>query len=109
MNLDELHRKLIQVARANPPSERVPYGFERRVMGALKNRAVLDHWAFWAHALWRAAAPCVGIVIVLAAWSLLTSPIPALTSGQPSVDVAQDLENTVFAAAEQQPPPDLFR
>ena len=109
MNLDELQNKLIQVARANQPSARVPYGFERRVMEALKARPVLDQWALWAQALWQAAAPCVAIVLLLAAWTLLNPVSSAPNPGTATVDVAQDFENTVLAATDQEPPTDLLR
>ena len=60
MNLAELERKLIAAARANPPSDRVPYAFEKRIMARLAARPVADGWALWARALWRAAAPVRG-------------------------------------------------
>ena len=103
MNLDDLQRKLIKVARANPPSDRVPYAFERRIMTALKGCPVMDQWAFWARALWRATAPCIAIVVLIAVWSLLNPRSPALNQAAQSIDVAQDLENTVLAAAYQEP------
>ena len=40
MNLAELERKLIAAARANPPSDRVPYAFEKRIMARLAARPV---------------------------------------------------------------------
>ena len=39
MNLAELERKLIAAARANPPSDRVPYAFEKRIMARLAARS----------------------------------------------------------------------
>jgi hypothetical protein len=104
MNLDNLQRKLIRVARANPPTDRVPFGFEHRIIARLKGRPVLDQWAFWAQALWRATAPCIAVVLLIMAWSLLS---PATPNANQS-DVAQDLENTVFAATDQ-PAPESFR
>jgi hypothetical protein len=109
MNLDGLHRKLIKVARANPPSDRVPYAFEKRIMASLKGHVVLDQWAVWARALWRATAPCIAIVLLLAVWSLVSPAVSALNPGSPAVDIAQDLENTVLAAAYQEPAADSFR
>ena len=53
MNLAELERKLIAAARANPPSDRVPYAFEKRIMARLAAWPVADSWALWARALWR--------------------------------------------------------
>ncbi len=109
MNLDDLQRKLIKVARANSPSDQVPYAFERRIMAALKEHTGLDQWAFWARALWRAAAPCIVIVVLIAVWSLLSPGSLALSQAPQSIDVAQDLENTVFAATDQEPAPETFR
>ncbi|HEV2210997.1 MAG TPA: hypothetical protein VG167_19665 [Verrucomicrobiae bacterium] len=105
MNLDQLQRRLLAAARVQTPSERVPYGFERRVMGRLRAVPALDSWALWAQALWRAAAPCVGIMLVLGAWTLLAPPAKSTTA-----DFSQQLENTVFATADQeQVPADLLR
>ena len=101
MNLDDLQRKLIAAARAHPPSEAVPYTFEKRVTARIKALAVVDYWALWSRALWRAAAPCVAFTLLLAAWSLFATP-----RSTPSMDLSQDLENTVLAAAVlDQPPP----
>jgi anti-sigma-K factor RskA len=96
MNLDQLQRKLIAAARAQPPSARVPYAFEQRILAKLRPQPALDGLALWGRALWRAAAPCVAIVLVLAAWTLFS----AATNGSAS-DLGQDLENTVLAAVNQ--------
>lgn len=104
MNLDDLQRKLIAAARANPPSEAVPYAFERRITARLRAMRV-DNWGIWAHALWRAAAPCIAITVLLAALSWLTAP-----GNSSSSDISQDFENTVLAAADlDQPPPESLR
>ncbi len=100
MNVDQLQRKLLAAARAVPPGDGVPYAFEQRVMARLRRVPVLDVWALWARGLWRAAAPCVGIMVLLSAWSLLApGPKPAATN-----DLSQELENTVLAAADQEAP-----
>ena len=101
MNLAELERKLIAAARKNPPSERVPYAFEKRIMACLAARPVADRWALWSRALWRAAAPCVAIMLALGAWSLFASRGHA-----PSNDLSQALEQTLLAAVNQDQPPD---
>ena len=95
MNLAELHNKLIDAARANPPSDRVPYAFEKRIMARLATQPVVDDWAMWARALWRAAAPCVAIMLLLGAWSFFAR------SSAPASDLSQDLEQTLLAAADQ--------
>ncbi len=94
MNLNDLQRKLMTAARAHPPTETVPYAFEKRITHCLKGLGAVDFWAFWARALWRAAAPCVALALVLAALSFLTG-----TSTSSGPDVSQEFENTVLAAA----------
>jgi len=95
MNIDELERKLINAARANPPSEHVPYAFEKRIMAHLGDHSMLDEWGLWAGPLWRAAVPCVAIMLLLSAWSFF--PANAKPS---SGDLSQEIENTVLAALE---------
>jgi hypothetical protein len=96
MNLAELERKLIAAARANPQSERVPYAFEKRIMASLAARPIADDWALWARALWRAAAPCVAIMLLLGAWSFFDPQ-----GSTPAGDLSQELENTLLAAVDQ--------
>lgn len=96
MNLTELQRKLLAAARSNPPSETVPYAFQTRVMARLRSHAIPDVWALWAGALWRAAVPCVAIMLLFSAWSFFASPKPV------QGDLSQDFENTVLAAANLQ-------
>ena len=91
----ELERRLICAARANPPSDRVPYAFEKRILARLPERPRPEASAFWARALWRAAAPCIVIVLLLGAWSFL-SP-----SGS-NLDLSQQFESTMLAAVDQE-------
>ena len=102
MNLAELERKLIAAARANPPSERVPYAFEKRIMARLTARPAVDHWALWGRALWRAAAPCVVVMLLLGAWSIFAPP-----SNSSATDFPQQLEQTLLAAVDQDQPADF--
>ena len=101
MNLAELERTLIAAARANPPSDRVPYAFEKRIMAHLAACPAMDTWALWGRALWRAAAPCAAIMVALVAWSLLAPHRSA-----PANDLSQALEQTLLAAAEPDQPAD---
>jgi hypothetical protein len=101
MNLAELEQRLIAAARANPPSDRVPYAFEKRIMALLAAQPAVDAGALWARALWRAAAPCVAIMLLLGAWSWL-----APQSSLPANDLSQDLEQTLLAAVDQDQPAD---
>jgi hypothetical protein len=101
MNHAELERKLMAVARANPPSDRVPYSFEKRIMARLAARPISDGWELWGRALWRAAAPCVAIMLLLGAWSYFMPQTSA-----PATDLSQDLEQTLLAAVDQDQPAD---
>lgn len=92
MNIAKLQQKLIQAARRTPADDRAPYAFEKRIMARLAALPRVDVWSLWSHALWRAAAPCVAITLVLTAWSFYqhnTAPIQEVR--------AADLENTVLA------------
>ena len=93
MNLARLQRKLIAAAQANPPSDRVPYAFEKRILARLAARPVVDDWALWARALWRAAAP---IMLLLGAWSFFDPQ-----GSTPANDLSQELEKTLLAAVDQ--------
>jgi hypothetical protein len=98
MKLADLEKKLIAVARANPPGDRVPLHFEKRIMALIAGRPVHDLWAVWARGLWYAAAPCVAIMILFSAWAFVES---SKADQSPTVDLAQQLDNTLLAAVDQ--------
>ncbi len=99
MDLDQLQRHLLAAARP-PPSDQVPYAFEKRIMAQIAGLPAFDRWAPWAAGLWRAAATCVAVMLLFSAWAWFR---PSNTS----VDLAQDLENTMLAVADQEPQPPL--
>ena len=96
MNLAELQRKLVAAARANAPGDGVPYAFEKRIMALLPSRAATNNLVLWVHGLWRAAASCAAITLLLGAWVFLS---PA--SGVNASDLSQNFENTLLAAVDQ--------
>jgi len=98
MKLDELEKKLIAVARANPPSDHVPPTFEKRVMALIAASPVHDLWAAWARALWYAAAPCVAVMLLFSTWAFVRSAEQKQSS---TTDLAQQLDNTLLAAVDQ--------
>ena len=102
MNLETLRQKLLAAARANPPADRVPYAFEKRIMARLAEPPALDLAALWARALWRAAAPCAAFMLLLGVWSFVGAQnnfgSPGLTD---SGDFAQHFEQTMLAAVEE--------
>ena len=100
MNLEKLQQHLLAIARTHSSSERVPYSFEKRVMAHLKLAPAFDEWAFRSRVLWRAAAPCVALMVLLLAWSWL-----APGSKSSSNDLSVELENTLLTVADQEGPP----
>ncbi len=96
MNQSELERKLVAAARADRPSDRVPYAFEKRIMARLQALPAVDEWGSWARALWKAAAFCVAVMILLGAMSYL-----GMAGSSSGTDLSQEFENTVLAAVDQ--------
>jgi len=67
-------------------------------MAQLAEVSAPDCWSLWARGLWRAAAPCVAVMLVLGAWSWFTA------TPTPSGDLSQELEHTLLVAVEQDQP-----
>jgi hypothetical protein len=97
MNLEPLRQKLLSAARANPPDDHVPYAFEKRVMAHLAGKPALDLGALWARALWRAAAPCVAVSLLL----LGVSSFVGTETSSGADEAAPDLEETMLAVIDQ--------
>jgi len=98
MKLDELQKKLLAAAKANPPADRVPLAFEKRVLANLAAQSVPDVSALWARALWRAVIPCVAVTLVLAAFSFVPANNAEVTGDE---DLSQVFEQTLLASSEQ--------
>ena len=95
MNLAALQRKLIAAARSDPPNDRVPYAFEKRITALLAAQPKLDRWVLWSRALWRGAAGCLAVLVLLGACSMF------FPQNGGSNDLSQDFENTMLASADQ--------
>lgn len=67
MDYEKLRCQLLEAARRNPPSERVPYAFERRVMAQLPSwvRPDASGLAFWTRGFWRAALSGVAAAAIM--------------------------------------------
>ena len=98
MNTEELRKKLLAAARANPPSDHVPLAFEKRVLANLAAKPAADIAALWAHALWRAAIPCVAVTVLLGAFSFIPSTNNTTANEE---DLSQTFEQTMLASADQ--------
>jgi hypothetical protein len=105
MNLTDLQQVLIMAARRDLPSEAVPYAFEKRIMARIANSThsqAVEALSMWAGGLWRAAVPCSAIMVLLCAWSMISSHN---ISSSNSSDFSQEIENTLLAAADQESQP----
>ena len=99
MNLDNLQHKLIAAARAEQPSDRVPYAFEKRVMARLAEVRA-DLLGAWSHALWRAAGLCIAVMLLSGAWTFLSDDDAAgLVGDNSNRDFAQEFESTLLVSA----------
>ncbi len=91
MNVNELHDKLMAAARNNPPSDKVPYAFEKRILSRLSGPATPDVWSQWGRPLWQAAIACIAITAACGVWAYHNEK-PVETA-----DFSQDFEAAVFA------------
>jgi hypothetical protein len=96
MNVVDLEKKLIEAARHEKPSDKVPYAFEKRIMAFLEPLPTPDCWGLWAGALWRATVPCLILMLLLTVWSFVPAGNPSSSS-----NLSQDMDNTVLAAIDQ--------
>lgn len=96
MNTEDLRKKLLAAARANPPSDHVPLAFEKRVLTHLSSKPAADIATLWARALWRAAIPCVAVTVLLGAVSFMPS-----TTTTNEEDLSQTFEQTLLASSDQ--------
>ena len=92
MNLEQLRKKLIVAARKHPPSQKVPYAFEKRILSRISERPIPDIWTRWCRPLWQAALSCVAITAICGIWAYGHSPKPDSTDS-----FSQDFEAAVFA------------
>lgn len=92
MSTETLQKKLIDAARKIEPSDAVPYAFEKRIMARIKDTTAPDVWSIWSSLLWRAAGPCVAIMLAMSLWTAISRD-----RGTAPENLAADLEQTVLA------------
>ncbi len=97
MNVVELQKKLLAAARANRPSEAVPYAFEKRILARLTSLPMEDPWRAWGVALWRGALASVAVALLAGAWAV--SPLNTTRSN--STDFSQELEQTLMTSVDE--------
>jgi hypothetical protein len=86
--------EFVKLAREIPRDERTPFAFEKRIMAHITMGTAPDALSLWSRALWRAVAPCLGIMLVVAAISFTHT-------NETSADAELDLDSAVLA------PPDV--
>ncbi len=96
MNIAGLQEKLTAAARLQPPDDRVPYAFEKRIMALIAERTAVSRHVLLARGLWRAAVSCVALAVLCGAISFFT---PSVSDN--SNDLSQDFENTLLASVDQ--------
>lgn len=91
MNIDQLRKKLLAAGRANPPSDSVPYAFEKRIMAQIAGLPAVNVWSVWNRVLWRAAAPCVALTLLIGGWTFVS-----LSVSGGSHDLPDELESALM-------------
>ena len=89
--------QFLRFTRNLPDNERVPYAFEKRIMARLHDLLTPDPLTHWSRMLWRAAAPCLGVMMLAMLFSAgePTDPSAALPADQPE---AADFESVMLAS-----------
>ena len=100
MNVEELRKKLLAAARANPPGDHVPLAFEKRVLAQLAFKPPVDLAALWARALWQAAVPCVAVTVLFGAFSFMPASTKPIATNEE--DLSQTFELSLLASLDQQ-------
>ena len=90
MNERLTSEEFLKLVRELPQNERTPYAFEKRIMAHI-GRGPVDTVTEWAQLLWRAMAPCLGVMLLVVVVSL------ASMASDPAAEEAADLESIVFA------------
>lgn len=100
--MSELHRRLIQAARATPPNDAVPPGFEHRIMARIRSSQTDDPSISWAVGLWRAFIPAAALLAVVGGLHLHTagglSPFGA--AGSDTLLADDELDRVLFGTLE---------
>jgi hypothetical protein len=112
MKLEHLQDKLLAAAKANPPADRVPLAFEKRVLAHLTAKAPVDLTTLWSRALWRATVPCLALMLLLTGLALFPTGSTNSNTNVVTTTVTDDLpavfEQTLLASSDQISPLDFL-
>jgi hypothetical protein len=106
MNLDHLQKKLLAAAKADPPADRVPLAFAKRVLANLTTKPVADLATLWSRALWQATVPCLALMLLLTGLALFpagttNSSNNAVVTTTGADDLPTVFEQTLLASSDQ--------
>ena len=101
--------RFLRLARNLPGNEHVPYAFEKRIMACVRELLVENPFAIWSRMLWRAVAPCLGVMLVAIVLSfgqgdtaalepLATTAKPANPTIETTEQNAIDFESVMLAS-----------
>ena len=80
--------RFLRLARNLPGNEHVPYAFEKRIMAHVRELLAENPFAIWSRMLWRAVAPCLGVMVVAIVLYFgqgdTAAPEPSATTANPS-------------------------
>jgi hypothetical protein len=93
MNSQDLQKKLMAAARATPPSDAVPFAFEKRVMAILRDHSPENPVTGWVQAFWRGAIASVAVAMICGAWLTFYD--------SNNSELSQDLEHTIMASLDE--------
>ena len=89
--------QFLRFVRNLPTNEHVPYAFEKRIMAHLREWLSPDPLTLWSRMLWRAVAPCLGVMILAVLFSADT-PVD-MSAGQTSGELETvDFETVMLAS-----------
>jgi len=88
--------QFLRLARNLPDNGRIPYAFEKRIMARLRELLTPDPLTHWSRMLWRAAAPCLG-VMMLAMFFSAGKPAEAPADTAAIEPQAADFETVMLA------------
>ena len=95
MNVGKLENLLLEAAKKNPPHDRVPYAFEKRIMANLGAAPVIAPGLLFGRSLWRAAFSCMAITVMCGIWSFST------IKKNEQESFSQTFEKAVYATIDQ--------
>ena len=88
----DIYERLTRAARKLPENEQAPYAFEKRIMAQIRDIKPIDNVAMWALGLWKAAVPCIAIMLLTTTWAIFSTSADAGTS---SDSLASELQLTM--------------